>query len=50
VYHLSRAGYDVLKAKVNPSQKSADRSHEAWILLEHNGKVITGNCTYMAGK
>lgn len=49
VYHISHAGHDILKAKVNPSQRSADENHEAWILLEHNGTVITGHCTCMAG-
>ena len=49
VYHLSRSSHDILKAKVNPSQRSADKNHEAWILVEHNGTVITGHCTCMAG-
>ena len=49
VYHLSHSGHDILKAKVNLSQRSADKNHEAWILVEHNGTVITGHCTCMAG-
>ena len=49
VHHLSRAGHSVLKAKVNPSQRTADNNHEAWALLKHSGTVITGHCTCLAG-
>lgn len=49
VYHLSRGGHSVLKAKVNPSQKTADKTHEAWVLVEKIGTVLTGHCTCMAG-
>ena len=49
VYHLSCAGHSILKAKVNPSQRTADNKHEAWVLLEWSGTVITGHCMCMAG-
>ena len=50
VYHLSTSNhYNVLKAKVNPSQNSPDSHHEAWVVCEDNGTVKTGHCTCMAG-
>ena len=44
--------YVILKAKVNPSQKSATDAHiyEAWIMVhKDSGSVRTGHCTCMAG-
>jgi len=40
----------VLKAEINPSQRSQDKPHSAWVtLLKENGSVVTGHCTCMAG-
>ena len=39
----------LLKAKVNPSQKSADQAHEPWITAKPNGQIISAHCTCMAG-
>lgn len=40
----------VLKADVNPSQKSANEPHSAWVVLNReSGSVMTGHCTCMAG-
>jgi len=44
--------YVILKAKVNPSQKSATDAHiyESWIMIHKDtGSVKTGHCTCMAG-
>ena len=51
VYHFAANDeYSVLKAKVNPSQHSADRSHEAWVIINiQSGAVRTGHCTCKAG-
>ena len=46
----SASTFTVLIAKVNPSQKSPNNSHEAWVVLKKQvGTVITGHCTCMAG-
>ena len=40
----------ILKAKVNPSQKSPDQNHEAWAAVcKQNGCIRTAHCTCMAG-
>lgn len=42
--------FGVLKAKVNPSQRSAENCQEAWVALSMNdGSVKTAHCTCMAG-
>ena len=48
VYHLYRAGHDILNAKVNHSQRLSNKNHEVWLLLEHNGTVVTGHYACMA--
>ena len=46
----SSSKYVTLKAKVNPSQKSQDKPHEAWVILhKETGSVMAGHCTRMAG-
>ena len=51
VYHFSTGlGWSILKAKVNPSQNSADKPHEAWVIIKtQTGSVRTGHCTCKAG-
>ena len=39
----------VLKALVNPSQKSPNNAHHTWIAAKHDDEVISGHCTCMAG-
>ena len=42
--------FGVLKAKVNPSQRSAENCQEAWVALSmSDGSVKTAHCTCMAG-
>ena len=42
--------YAVLKAKVNPSQKSPTTTHEAWVAIHKgNGQILTGHCNCKAG-
>ena len=51
-YHAISSTVCVLKARVNPSQKSADKANEAWVMLsstEVTAAVKTGHCTCMAG-
>ena len=43
------SSYVILYAKVNPSQKSASKLHEAWVLTKRDGSVKTAHCTCMAG-
>ena len=39
----------LLKAKVNPSQKSPDSNQEAWIVSMKDGQILCVHCTCMAG-
>ena len=39
----------VLKAYVNPSQRTPDKAHQAWVVVKCNGHVVTAHCTCMAG-
>ena len=40
----------LLKARVNPSQKSADDNHEAWaIVSKESGSIKAAHCKCMAG-
>lgn len=39
----------MLKAKVNPSQRSPDEAHEPWIIAKFEGDVVCAHCTCMAG-
>ena len=39
----------LLKAKVNPSQRTADKAHEAWIIARSSGLIVSAHCTCMAG-
>ena len=40
---------NVMKAKVNPSQKSPENSHEPWVIISsQDGSVVTAHCTCMA--
>ena len=44
VWIVSKA-FSVLIARVNPSQNSPDKAHQAWICVQHDGTVITAHCT-----
>ena len=45
VYHFAADEWSILKARVNPSQCSADHNHEAWVIINtQNGAVRTGHC------
>ena len=39
----------LLKAFVNPSQRTPDKAHQAWVVTKSNGHVVTAHCTCMAG-
>ena len=39
----------VLKARVNPSQRSPDDSRMAWIISKRGGEIVCAHCTCMAG-
>ena len=39
----------ILKALVNPSQRSPDNAHHAWVAVKGVGQIITAHCTCMAG-
>lgn len=39
----------LLKAKVNPSQRSPDDTRVAWIICKMDGEIICAHCTCMAG-
>ena len=49
-YGLPTSKLALLKAQVNPSQKSADQNHEAWVvILKETGEVKAAHCKCMAG-
>lgn len=39
----------IIKAKVNPSQRSPDLAHEAWIIAKKEGTIVSAHCTCKAG-
>ena len=39
----------ILKALVNPSQRSPDNAHHCWLAVKKDGTVISAHCTCMAG-
>ena len=39
----------VLKAVINSSQSSADRTHEAWVAAKSDGQIVAAYCKCMAG-
>ena len=39
----------LLRAFVNPSQKSPDKQHHAWVAVKVDGQILTAHCTCMAG-
>ena len=50
VYCHCLENYVVLKAFVNPSQKTPDKPHSAWLVVhKESAEVKTGHCTCMAG-
>ncbi len=38
----------ILRAYVNPSMKSPDKPHDAWIAVR-DGTIVTAHCKCMAG-
>ena len=48
---LYRSGnLNVMKAKVNPSQKLPENSHEPWVIISsQDGSVVKAHYTCMAG-
>ena len=51
VYHFATGlRWSMLKAKVNPSQNSADNPHEARVIIKSQIRSVrTGHCTCKAG-
>ena len=48
MHHGSGGNCSVLKAKVNPSQRSTEHNHEAWVIIgRKNGSVKTGYCMHL---
>ena len=39
----------ILRAIVNPSQRSPDNHHTAWVAVKSDGQIIAAHCTCMAG-
>ena len=39
----------MLKAKANPSQRTADQIHEAWNIAGSSGLTVSAHCTCTAG-
>ena len=39
----------ILKALVNPSQRSLQNAHNSWVAVKEDGTIITAHCTCMAG-
>ena len=39
----------ILRAFVNPSQRSSDKAHHSWVAVKSDGQIITAHCTCMAG-
>ena len=39
----------LVKAKVNPSQRSPDEAHEAWVIAKPDGYIVSAHCTCKAG-
>ena len=39
----------ILKASVNPSQRTPDKYHQAWVMTKADGNIVIGHCTCMAG-
>ena len=46
--HLGKQ-YVMVKAKVNPSQRSPDAANESWIIVKSEGDIVCAHCTCMAG-
>ena len=51
VFHLDVVlmKLNVLKARLNPSQKVPDKNHEARVVVAKDGSVVTAHCKCMAG-
>lgn len=50
VYFYGHGDYAVLKALVNPSQKSPDQAHKPWVILrKSDAEIKTAHCTCKAG-
>ena len=50
VYQYRYGNYIILKALVNPSQKTPDQAQKAWVILQkEDAKVRTAHCTCKAG-
>ena len=39
----------LLKALVNPSQRSPDTAHHCWLAVKKDGTMVSAHCTCMAG-
>lgn len=49
-YQGKSSKFAILTAKVNPSQKAAYQTHQAWVVsCRHDGSVKTAHCMCMAG-
>ena len=48
VWAVSGSSY-IMKALVNPSQRSPEGAHHAWVAVQKGGKIVAAHCTCMAG-
>ena len=49
-YQRESSKFVILSAKVNPSQKAANKAHQAWVVLcQEDGSVKSAHCMCMAG-
>ena len=49
-YPRESSKFVILSAKVNPSQKAADKAHQAWVVLcQHDGSVKSAHYMCMTG-
>ena len=49
VYCYRHGNHLIFKALINPSQKTLDQAHKAWVILHTNAEVKTAHCSCKAG-
>ena len=38
----------IMKAYVNPSQRTPDKAHQAWVVVKDDGHIVTAHCKMVA--
>ena len=49
VWRVDKNRLCILKAFVNPSQRSPKMAHQSWVAVRSDGDIVTAHCTCMAG-